>query len=320
MGGVKKPGWRRAGVFVGLFVAACLFAAACLLAACGQGTPATSSYTPRFVAPPAKGRVIEYAFGVVPMSNFRSIYDDFQPIVDYLNGSLVGAKLVLEVPRGLAEHQQQLEARHFAFALSNPYHTLRAAERHGYRIFAKMGDDAAFRGIWVVRRDAGIATLDDLKGKKISFPPRSALAATMMTQLQLKQAGVDPARDIDAYHVGSQHASIMEAYSGRAAAGATWPLAWTSFQRLHPLEARQLEARFPTQPLVNQGIVARDDVPPELVARVGELMAAMHTTEKGRALLARVPITRFERAGNAQYQVVRRFIDKYHLTFNSPPE
>lgn len=314
MNGVKKPRWRSGGVLVGLL------ATAALLVACGRGAPATNIYTPQFVAPPAGARLVEYSFGVTPMSNFRNIYEDFQPIVDYLNGGLSDAKLVLEVPRGLAEHQQQLEARQFAFALSNPYHTWRAAQRGGYQIFAKMGDDAAFRGIWMVRRDAGIDSLADLKGKKVSFPPRSALAATMMTQLQLKQAGLDPARDIAAYYVGSQHASIMEVHDGRAAAGATWPLAWSTFQRLHPAQARLLEARFPTESMVNQGIVARNDVPPELVARVRELMVAMHTTEKGRKLLAQVPITRFEPAGNAEYQVVRKFLVKYKLAFHTSPE
>lgn len=302
------------------WLAAGVLAAGCLLGACGKQAPDPATHLPKFVASPAKGRIVEYSFGVTPMSNYRSIYEDFQPIVDYLNGGLGDARLVLEVPRGLDEHQQQLQGRHFAFALSNPYHTIRATQRDGYRIFAKMGGDDGFRGIWITRKDGDIASLAGLKGRKVSFPPRSALAATMMTQLQLKQAGVDPLQDIEAYYVGSQHASIMEVYTGRAAAGATWPLAWSTFQRLHPAEARELEARFPTAPLVNQGLVARDDVPPELVARVGELMAAMHTTEKGRALLARVPITRFEAAGDAQYQVVRQFIDKYKLAFKTLPE
>jgi phosphonate transport system substrate-binding protein len=297
-----------------------LLAAACLLAACSKSEPDLKAYAPAFVAPPAKARVVEYSFGVTPMSNFRNIYETFQPIIDHLNGGLGDAKLVLEVPRGLAEHQRQLQSRHFAFALSNPYHTLRAAEHGSYRIFAKMGDDDAFRGIWIVRRDAGIASLAGLKGKKISFPPRSALAATMMTQLQLKEAGIDPRTDIEARYLGSQHASIMEVYSGRVTAGATWPLAWVTFQRVHPAEARKLEARFPTAPLVNQGIVARNDVPPELVSRVAELMAAMHKTERGRSLLAQVPIGTFEAAGDAQYRVVSEFIDKYKLAFDALPE
>ena len=48
----------------------------------------------------------------------------------------------------------------------------------------------------------------------------------------------------------------MLVYNKGVAAGATWPLAWTTFQRLHPQEAKQLEVRFPTEPLVNQGIDA----------------------------------------------------------------
>ncbi|MFL6658013.1 MAG: phosphate/phosphite/phosphonate ABC transporter substrate-binding protein [Massilia sp.] len=290
-----------------------MLACVLLLAACNKaGAPA--DLAPRYAASPAKPKIAEYTLGVTPMSNFRDIYDVFQPIVDHINAGLTDARLVLEVPRGLAEHDQQLQARHFAFALSNPYHTWRAAQHGGYHIFAKMGDDAAFRGIWIVRRDSGIESLADLKGKKVSFPPQSALAATMMTQLQLKESGIDPRRDIQASYVGSQHASIMAVYHNSVAAGATWPLAWITFQRLHPREAQLLEVRFPTPPLVNQGIVARDDVPPELVRQVGRLMLAMRETPRGRALLAQVPVSGFEAAGNAEFDVVRSFMEKYQHT------
>lgn len=296
----------------------CVLLAATLLCGCGKQAP-DAVYAPKFAAPAAKAKVAEYPFAVTPMSNIRDIYDVFQPILDHLNANLPDARLVLEVPLGLAEHERQLQARAYAFALSNPHHTWRAAQRDGYRIFAKMGNDDAFRGIWIVRRDGGIGALTDLKGRKVSFPPRSALAATMMTQMQLKQAGVDPARDIDAIYVGSQHASIMAAFQKTAAAGATWPLAWASFQRMYPDQAAELDARFPTGALVNQGILARDDVPPDLVRRVGELMVAMNQTDQGRALLARVPMTGFEMAGPAQYDVVRVFMEEHQKAFPGGP-
>lgn len=291
-----------------------MLAAALLACACKEKAPA-APYAPTFSPAPAQGRVPEYAFGVAPMANFRTIYEAFQPIVDHLNGGLGDARLVLEVPRGLDEHAQQLKNRHFAFALSNPYHAWHAQQHDGYRIVAKMADDDAFRGIWIVRRGSGITALSDLKGRTISFPPLSALAATMMTQLQLKEAGIDPQADIKAIVVGSQHGSIMAVHTGQVDAGATWPLAWTAFQRSHPREAATLEARFPTETLVNQAIVARDDVPPELVARVAELMSTMHTTDKGRALLAKVPLARFEPASAAQYDKVRLFMEKYRQAF-----
>lgn len=299
--------WRWAGLLWASIAAA-------LLGGCGKQAN-DAAYAPRFAPPAASAKVAEYTFAVTPMANFRDIYDVFQPILEHLNASLPDARLVLEVPRGLDEHEQGLQARRFAFALSNPYHAWRAAQHDGYRIFAKFGDDDAFRGIWVVRRDSGIDALGELKGRKVCFPPKSALAATMMTQLQLKQAGIDPARDIEASYVGSQHASIMAVYLKTAAAGATWPLAWLTFQRMHPDEARQLEARFPTGPLINQAIVARDDVPPELVLRVGELLVAMKQTAKGRAMLAKVPITQFEPASLARYDVVRVFMAQHRQAF-----
>jgi phosphonate transport system substrate-binding protein len=304
--------WRWTGLL-------CALMAAPLLGGCGKQSP-DAIYAPSFVAAPAKPLVAEYSFGVVPMSNLRNIYDVFEPIIEHLNAGLPDARLVLVVPRGLPEHEQKLHERSFAFALSNPYQTWRAAERDGYRIFAKMGDDASFHGIWVVRRDGGIGTLADLKGRKVCFPPKSALAATMMTQLQLKQNGLDPAHDIEASYVGSPHASIMEVYQKGAAAGATWPLAWMTFQRMHPDEARQLEVRFPTEPMVNQGIIARDDVPPDLVLRVGRLLAAMSETDKGRALLAQVPVARFDPAGALEYDVVRVFMEQHRRAFPAASE
>lgn len=314
MDGVANRRWLGRGTL------GVLLAAAALLAGCAKATP-DATYAPTLVAPPAVGKVVDYSFGVTPMSNFRDIYDVFQPIIDQLNAGLPpDTRLVLEVPRGLAEHEQGLQARRFAFALSNPYHTWRAEQQGGYRIFAKMGDDQAFRGIWVVRRDSGIRTLAELKGKRLSFPPRSALAATMMTQLQLKQNGIDPASDARSTYVGSLHAAIMQVATGQADAGATWPLAWTTFERLNPREASLLEVRFRTAPMVNQGIIARADVPPELVRRVAALMVAMNQSAKGRALLAAVPIAAFEPASGAQYEVVRSFMDEYKKSFPAGPD
>lgn len=306
MDGWAKTGWCWLGI------------ACCLLAGCGKAAP-DAHYAPALVAPAPQAKVVEYRFGVTPMSNFRDIYDVFQPVIDYVNAGLPDARLVLEVPRGLAEHEQQLAAHNFAFALSNPYHSWRAAQ-DGYHIFAKMSDDTAFRGIWVVRKDSAIRTLADLKGKKLCFPPKSALAATMMTQLQLKEAGIDPDRDAHVSYVGSQHASIMEVFMKGADAGATWPLAWTTFQRQYPEQARQLDVRFPTGSLINQGLVARDDVPPELVRRVGALLAGMHDNARGRALLAQVPIVSIVPASAADYDVVRVFLDKHSKAFPVAPD
>jgi phosphonate transport system substrate-binding protein len=289
--------------------------AALLVCAACKRQDSPPAYAPTLAAPAQESALTEYKFGVVPMENFRHVYEVYQPIVEHINANLQGARLTLEVPRGLAEHEQHLRARRFGFALSNPYQTYQAVQNDGYRVFAKMGDDGAFRGIWLVRRDSGIRTRADLKGKKICFPPPTALAATMMTRYDLHTHGIDLRRDVEVSYVGTQDSSIMQVYLKGAAAGATWPLAWVSFQRLHPAEASELEVRFPTPSLINQGLVARDDVPAPLVAQVARILAGMHDTQAGRNMLARLPVSQFELAGDADYAVVKEFLGKYKQAF-----
>ena len=68
-------------------------------------------------------------------------------------------------------------------------------------------------------------------------------------------------RDIENRYVGSQESSIMNAYLGQTAAGATWPPPWRAFQKEHPREAAELKVIWETESLVNNSVMVRDDVP-----------------------------------------------------------
>jgi phosphonate transport system substrate-binding protein len=203
-----------------------------------------------------------------------------------------------------------LYGRGYEFALPNPTQALHSL-RCGYRIFGKMGGDESFRGILLVRRDSGIQRVEQLKGKVVSFPASTALAATMMPLWYLHTHGLDSNREIDRLYTGSQESAIMSVYLGQAAAAATWPVPWETFSRRRPEVAAALEVRWETAPLVNNALVARDDVPPELVARVGALLFAMHETPEGARLLAEVPVPRFEPATAETYAPVRDFLEIY---------
>jgi phosphonate transport system substrate-binding protein len=177
-----------------------------------------------------------------------------------------------------------------------------------------MGDDDKFTGIILVRRDSGINQLADLKGKKVSYPARTALAATMMPQYYFQTHGLDVNRDIENLYVGSQESSIMNVYMGNVAAGATWPLPWEAFRKEHPDKARELALKWETGPLINNGVVARDDVPEQIAAQVAQLLATLHTHEDGRIILSRMPLSRFELADDLRYRVVGDFLHKFNRT------
>ena len=121
-------------------------------------------------------------------------------------------------------------------------------------------------------------------------------------------------RDIENLYVGSQESSIMNVYLGTVAAGVTWPLPWEAFQKEHPNKAAELEVEWETEPLINNGVVARDDVPETLASRVAHLLDTLHTTEEGKAMLARMPLSRFELADDSRYRVIEDFLAKFSRT------
>ncbi len=284
-----------------------LLALGIVLSACEKS--AEQPYQPTF-SPAAPTTETVYLFGIHPLHNPQHLFEVFNPLMDYLNEQIPGVRFKLEASRNYASYDKKLYAGKYHFSLPNPYQTINAIDR-GYRVFAKMGDDENFRGIILVRRDSGILQIADLKGKAVSYPAPTALAATMMPQYYLQTHGVDVMRELDNRYVGSQESSVMNVYLKQTAAAATWPPPWRALAKERPALEKELKVIWETEPLINNGLVVSPEVPEEIVQRVLELLVNLHTHEPGRQILKPMELSRFESASNASYQVVRDFIDKF---------
>ena len=308
-GALDKPaGGDNRGRFVLFAVIAAGMVALCFFAfRTGDRKP---QYNPEYAtAPNAKSNVL--VFGVHPLHNPQRLQETYGPLTDYLNRNLADKRIVLEASRSYEVFEQKLYSRHFHFALPNPYQTINSL-KHGYRVFGKMGEDDKFRGVILVRKDSGVNTVADLKGRTVSFPAPTALAATMMPLYFLHTQGLDVNQDIHRLFAGSQESSIMNVYLRQAAAGATWPPPWQAFVERNPQFAAELVVKWETPPLVNNALVVRDDVPQRVVDQVAGLLFALHTHAEGRTLLAALPLARFESAMDETYQPVTDFLEKYN--------
>jgi len=281
---------------------------AALLTACERvPAPATAL---QYTDAPAGDGVPVYQFAVHPLHNPQKLSEAYQPLVDHLNRQIPGVRIELEASRDYQVYEQKFRDREPEFLLPNPWHTLQAIKL-GYHVIAMAGDAEDFRGLFVVRRDGGIKTPADLRGKVVSYPSPTALAAAVLPQYYLHTHGIDVNRDIQNSYVGSQESSIMNAYLGKSAAGATWPPPWRLFQRDHPAEAAQLELVWETPPLLNNSVMVRDDVPPALRDQVRKALIELAQTTEGKAILGGMETARFHPADNASYDAVREYIARF---------
>lgn len=272
------------------FSYSCAVILALFLVGCDEQTE--ESYRPTFAEESVVETVREYTIGIHPLHNPERLFEVFGPMAELLSNKIPNSKFRIEASRNYAAYDEKLYAGKFEFGLPNPFQTVNSL-KHGYHVFGKMGDDANFRGIILVRKDSGIKSVTDLKGKAVSFPAPTAMAATMMPQYYLQSNGLNVMEDIEIRYVGSQESSVMNVFLGDVAAGATWPPPWRLLSKERPELAEQVYPIWETEPLPNNGLVVRDDVDPELVEDVASILFSLHETDEGRAILERIDLSQF---------------------------
>jgi phosphonate transport system substrate-binding protein len=277
------------------------------LLVCGRKTEQPG---PRFGTESPTQGAPAYRLAVHPLFNPAKLIQVYQPLVDYLNKRMQGAHLVLEASRGYAEFEEKYRARKPAFILPNPWQTLQAM-KVGYHVRAMAGEPQDFKGLFIVRKDSGLTQPADLKGKSVSYPSPTALAACIMPQYFLQHHGIKVKTDIENRYVGSQESSIMNTYLKLAAAGATWPPPWRAFQKDFPMEAAELKVLWETEPLINNSFMVRNDVPAQVTEQVRVLLLGLKETPEGKAILDKMETARFLPAKDLDYGVVRRFIVRF---------
>lgn len=251
-----------------------------------------------------------YTFAVHPLHNPATLAQAYRPLINYLNREIPGVRFELEASRDYAHFEVKIRSREPEFLLSNPWQTI-VAMPLGYQVVAMAGEPADFKGLIIARKDSPLSSPADLKGKTVSYPSRTALAACLLPQDYLQRHGVKVMTDIDNRYVGSQESAIMNAYLGKSAAAATWPPPWRLFQKMHPREAAELKVLWETEPLVNNSVMARHDVPAPLRERLRTLLTRLHETPAGAKILAGMETARFLPAADGDYDRVRRFIARF---------
>lgn len=270
----------------------------------------TESYTPTYSTHSvASTRTL--VLGVHPLFNPEKLFRVFTPLADYLSNHLSGINVIVEASKDYATYDQKLKQRKFDLVLPNPYQTIVSMD-YQYNVIAQAGDNELFKGIILLRKDSPIKHISDLKGKTISYPAPTALAATMMPQLFLFDHGLDIQHETQTLYVGSQESSMMNAYLKLSDAAATWPLPWEQLQIEKPEVAQQLKLAWQTETLPNNSFMYHTNtVKANLGNKIQALLIDLIHTPEGEQILHDIGISKFYPASNENYEPVKKFLSRF---------
>jgi phosphonate transport system substrate-binding protein len=288
--------------------------AALAAAACNRTTPPA----PTGVQAVSKTKGTVYRFGVQPFGTARALWRRYDPIVDAVNGRLVGMTLQFESALTPEKYEQKLTAGELDLALVEP-HVVLNAERLGYHVFVQTGREDRIRGVIVVHRSAAIRKVRDLRRRVVALTTPGELASTMMVNMWLREASFNLDRQARVIYVGSDANALHTVYQrGADAAAVSWD-AWLEFAAANPEAAAGLEPKWKTDTLSGPALMVQQRVPAQDAALLAAAFAGLAGTTAGRAALATAGLKRFVPAGSAPYDDVWEFVGEYAKVFRHPP-
>ena len=267
------------------------------------------NYEPTFSPDSSNKKVL--VFGLPNLSS----YGDCDLFIKYLNKNLSKARIRVLACSNADDYLARLQKRVFDFTIINGQLVL-DAERNGYSIVGKMGDDDKYRSVIFVRKDSAINKLSDLAGKTLTTSGPNALAGTMMPLFFLYKNGVNVKKDLKRLYAPSFESTIMNVYLGRCSAGASKRAIAMDMLKQRPQLDSKLVIKWETPPLINNALFIRSDMDRLIAAELTKLIFTLQDNEEGRKALVPLDVSKFEKASSETYKPLKEFLAEYNAVMN----
>jgi len=217
-----------------------------------------------------------YTFDVVPQLTAAKIYTTWSPLLQRV-GQEAGLCFELRVSPTIPEFEQKLLKGEPEFVFLNPYHAVLAYQKKKYQPLLADSEDL-LTGILVVRADSPIKSLDELKGKNVTFPAPNSFAASLLIRAELAKKKID----ITPVFVKT-HSNVYRSVIGKdAVAGGGVN---NTLDNEAPEVRQQLRVLFETTAYTPHPIVTHPSVPTAVRERFLKAMLKLTHDDEGRKLL-----------------------------------
>src|SRR5690242_18730384 len=168
---------------------------------------------------PGVGHAADLRLGVLPRLSATELTAMFKPLADYL-GRETGEKVTLVLAKDFDAFQKQVRNGEVDLAFANPLIYVQLKKEKdliplGVALEKKGG--AKFRGIFVVRKDSGLDSVQALRGKRLIFVEEDSLGGYITQALALKKQGLDVNKDFTKLPYAKKHDNVTMAVFNKAA-------------------------------------------------------------------------------------------------------
>ncbi len=161
----------------------------------------------------------EIKMGTLPRLSAEELQRMYAPLMEYLSKE-TGEKVSLLVPKDFPAFKEAVKTGQMDIGFSNPLIYVEARDKTRIEPLALSSEPKSgtrLRGIIIVRKDSGIMSVQDLKGKKFVFMEKDSPAGYLFQILLLNKAGFDTKKDITVLPFAKRHEKVVAAVLDKTA-------------------------------------------------------------------------------------------------------
>jgi phosphonate transport system substrate-binding protein len=230
-------------------------------------------------------------------------------------GGLVGTPVRVTVASDYAAVIEALRNQTADLAFVHPAGYVLANREAKARIVAKnqWHGKTTFTARFYVKKDSGLKTLDDLRGKTMAFVDPASSSGYIYPMVMLIQRGLVRNRDPKTFFrevmfAGSHDASMRALLNGHVDAIASFDMAREQYLK-DPAQRESIAFVAETPPIPEAGIAAREGLPPATFAKVRDALLKIQGPPHAALLKRLYDIDGFEPAEDREYDSVRAAVD-----------
>jgi phosphonate transport system substrate-binding protein len=214
----------------------------------------------------------------------------FTPLANYLEKQL-GMKVVFTPVTDYPAAVESMVNKKVELVWFGGFTYVQAKLRSGDKVvpLAQREEDTKFQSVFIAKTDSGIKTLNDMKGKQVSFGSASSTSGHAMPRGVLVQAGINPEKDFKRIaYSGAHDATIASVVSGKVDAAALDITVWKKFVAENKVDTQAVNVFFTTAPYFNYNWSVHADMPLALQNRIKAALLGLNPANPEHAEILRL--------------------------------
>ena len=250
--------------------------------------------------------------GMIPDAGATQVsIQEKAPLRDYLSKAM-GVPVELIIPTNYNATVEGLGNGTLDFAYLGGLTYIKAHARYGVVPIVQRDADRQFHALFITQSGSPIQSLKDLKGKSFAFGDINSTSGHLMPFEALRQAGLDPDRDLSYRYTGSHPATAKAVEAGVVDAGAVDESVYQEMLKDAKLDKAKVRVFFTTPPFVDYVWVARKDVDPATREKFGAAFLALQAG-RDQTIVDILRGDKFVTATDAEYETLRRVATELKL-------